>query len=142
MRVRHNQSRRDARVRLLLLAAGQEVEVPCRLRRTSARGWGSWTNGVLVLSARGEHRAEWRADDALAVGLTPSRALKSFRVTDVVSVVVRPARFREESFHGADTDIVVVTSERSVTEFCVPPEEVEEVFQRLGSVIQAPPDEA
>ncbi len=116
--------------------------MPCRLRRTSARGWGPWTDGELLLAARGEHRAEWTATDALAVGLTPSRATKAFRVADVVTVVVRPARFREEAFHGPDTDIVVVTSERSVTEFCVPPEEVDEIYDRLSAVALAPPDDS
>jgi hypothetical protein len=114
--------------------------VPCRLRRTSARGWGPWTEGVLLLAARGEYRAEWRAADALAVGLTPSRATEPFRVADVVGLEVRTARFREEAFHGAGTEIVVVTAERSVTEFCVPPEELEEVFERLEAVADHPPD--
>ncbi len=139
MKLRHRNSRRDVRVRRLLLAAGQEVEVPCRLRRTSARGWGPWTDGVLLLAARGEHRAEWTATDALAVGLMPSRVATPFKVADVVRVVVRPARFREEAFHGPDTDIVVVTEERSVTEFCVPLEEVDEVSNRLGAVAPDPP---
>ncbi len=135
MKRRAGRSRRVVRIRRLLLAAGQEVEVPCRLRRTSARGWGPWTDGVLLLSARGVHKAEWRADDAMAVGLTPSRANEPFLVTDVVGIDVRRARFREEAFHGPDTEIVVVTAERSVTEFCVPPDEVDEVRERLGALV-------
>ncbi len=95
---------------------------------------------MLLLGARGEGKAEWTATDALAVGLRPSRAIKTFRVTEVVRVVVRPARFREEAFYGPDTDIVVVTAERSVTEFCVPPEEVDEVSDRLGAVVPGPQD--
>ncbi len=87
-----------------------------------------------MLGARGAHWAEWRAADATAVGLTPSRATEPFRVADVVSVEVRTARFREEAFQGPGTQIVVVTAERSVTEFCVAPEEVEETCERLGAV--------
>lgn len=141
MKRRAGRSRRVVRIRRLLLAAGQEVEVPCRLRRTSARGWGPWTGGVLLLSARGIHKAEWRADDAMAVGLTPSRANEPFLVTDVVGVDVRTARFREEAFHGPHTEIVVVTADRSVTEFCVPPDEVDEVRERLAAlVVPSSPD--
>lgn len=89
-----------------------------------------------MLAARGDHRAAWRADDALAVGLTPSRATESFRVVDLVSVALRKARFREEAFHGPDTKIVVVTAERSITEFCVLPEEVAEVGHRLDAAVE------
>ena len=138
MKGRHGRSRRDVRVRLLLLAAGQEVEVPCRLRRTSARGWGPWTDGVLLLAQRGDHRAEWRVTDGLAVGLTPSKAGQAFPVADVVNVAIRTARFREEAFHGPGTEILVVTADRSVTEFCVPAEEVAEVFHRLDAVAGDP----
>lgn len=130
------------RVRRLLLAAGQEVEVPCRLRRTSARGWGPWTDAVLLLAERGDHRAQWLASDAMAVGLTPSRADEPFPVADVVGVSVRTSRFREEAFNGPDTRIVVLTSERSVTEFCVPPDEVDEVRDRLAALIPTPPEPA
>jgi hypothetical protein len=93
-----------------------------------------------LLAARGDHRAEWRAADALAVGLTPSRATEAFRVADVVGLELRRARFREEAFHGAGTEIVVVTAERSVTEFCVPPEELEEVYERLEAIAEDPHD--
>jgi len=63
---------------------------------------------------------------------------QSVRVADVVSVEVRKARFRAEAFHGPDTEIVVVTAERSVTEFCVPPEEIDEVALRLDAAADDP----
>ena len=88
---------------------------------------------------RGTHKAEWRVADALAVGLRPSKAKQPFRVADVVTVEVRKARFRAEAFHGPDTEIVVVTAERSVTEFCVPPEEIDEVALRLDAAADDPP---
>lgn len=127
--------RRDLRVRRLLLAAGETVDLPCRLRRTSARGWGPWTEATLHLARRGVGRAEWEVSDPLAVGLTPSRAAHPVAIVGAISVELRKVRFREEAFEGMRAEIVVVTAERHVTEFALPVEETDEVYRRLDALV-------
>jgi len=132
-------SRRELRARRLLLAEGEAVEVPCRMRRTSARGWGQWTSAVLSLGPRGGGLASWQASDPLAVGLTPSRAGRPVPMGEVLDVELRRVRFREEAFHGDDAEIIVVTAERHITELALVPADVAEVYRRLGGI---PADES
>jgi hypothetical protein len=80
-------------------------------------------------------RAEWDVADPQAVGLKPSRASRTVVVAGVVSVELRKVRFREEAFEGMDAEIVVVTTERHVTEFAFPVEETEEVYRRLDALV-------
>ena len=51
------------------LVRGEAVDVDCRLRRTSARGWGPWTPGVVDLGPLPDGVATWHVDDPIAVGL-------------------------------------------------------------------------
>ena len=44
-------ARRRERARRSRLAAGQSVALLGRMRRTTTRGWGPWTDGSLLLGA-------------------------------------------------------------------------------------------
>ncbi len=94
----------------------------CRLRRTSARGWGAWTDAVVTVGAGPEGRVAWHADDPIAVGLPSTRGPVDATFTEIDDVWARAVRFRTEAFWGMDAEIVVLTAERATTELALPPE--------------------
>lgn len=110
--------RRDERRRALL--RGEEVALDARLRRTSARGWGPWTDVELDLGPAPDGPVDWHAEDPVALGLPVTRGPVDDRFVDVHDVWLRPVRFRTEAFWGLDGEIVVITAERATTELAVP----------------------
>lgn len=125
---------RDARRGALL--RGAEVVLEGRLRRTSARGWGPWTDVVLSLGSAPDGPVSWHADDPVAVGLPATRGPVDATFTDIDDVWPRPVRFRTEAFWGMDGEIVVVTAEGATTELALPGPVtapfVERVREQLG----------
>ncbi|MCU1452390.1 MAG: hypothetical protein JWN46_536 [Acidimicrobiales bacterium] len=130
-------TRRERRERLARLAADEPVVVPCRLRRTTTRGWGPWTTGTLLLGEAASGAAEWQVEDPAAVGLTWAKARRPSPFVDVAGVELRRVRFREEAFHGMDAQIIVVTADRSTTEVALPPDETDPVYDRLAALLSA-----
>jgi hypothetical protein len=118
------------------LRAGGPVTVPCRLRRTSARGWGAWTEATLELGAVPGGEARWATDDAIAVGFASTNERIDLPFEEVTDVYRRAVRFRTEAFWGMDADIVVVASDRGTIEVAVPPAEVEAVAARLAGLLR------
>ena len=59
-------SRREGEARRRGLLRGEAVTILCPLRRTSARGWGPWTDAevVLVLDSYGQARSDAHVRDA------------------------------------------------------------------------------
>ena len=62
-------SRRERPDRQRRLDAGEPVELAARIRRTTTRGWGPWTDGALLLAARTGGKSRWRVADPTAIGL-------------------------------------------------------------------------
>jgi hypothetical protein len=129
---RRQQERHD------LLAAGQAVEISCHLRRTSSRGWGPWVPGDLLLpspdSASG--RPHFTVADPMKRALVSGRAGGSgpVPVEGPGALVTRPVRFRGEAYYGLDADVIVLTTERHVSEIATDPSETDLVAQRLRSL--------
>ena len=117
------------------LSRGGPVGVPCRLRRTSARGWGPWTKGIVVLGALPDGGARWATDDAVSVGFASTNDRVDLPFEEVTDVFLRAVRFRTEAFWGMDADIVVVPSERGTIEVAVPPGDAEPVAARLAELL-------
>ena len=125
---------RDRRQRDLLriaLLRGEQVTVHCRLRRTSARGWGPWTDALVTLEAGTTGAVTWHADDPIAVGLPSTRGPVDATFTEIKHVWTRTARFRAEAFWGMEDTIVVLTAERATTELAVHPELAASLFERV-----------
>ena len=125
---------RDRRQRDLLriaLLRGEQVAVDCRLRRTSARGWGPWTDALVTLEAGTNGAVTWHADDPIAVGLPSTRGPVDATFTEIKHVWTRTARFRAEAFWGMEDTIVVLTAERATTELAVHPELTASLFERV-----------
>lgn len=120
---------RDARRRAL--RRGERVALDGRMRRTSARGWGPWTDVVLTLGAVPDGPVDWHADDPVAVGLPSTRGPVDATFTEIDDVWLRPVRFRSEAFWGMDGEIVVLTAERATTELAVPGMVTRLVFERV-----------
>ena len=117
------------------LSRGGAVAAPCRLRRTSARGWGPWTTAELALGPVPGGEARWSTDDAVSVGFASTNERIDLPFTDVTHVHLRSVRFRTEAFWGMDADIVVVASERGTIEVAVPPGDAEAVAARLEDLL-------
>lgn len=111
------------------------VTLDIRLRRTSARGWGTWTEAELDLGALPEGDAVWRVDDPVAVGLPTTHGPVVVRLAEVDEVYLRPVRFRTEAFWGMDADIVVCPAERFTTELAVPAELARPLADRLRALL-------
>lgn len=126
---RRHTTRRRALVR------GEEVEIECRLRRTSARGWGPWTPGKVGLGPLPDGMATWHVEDPIAVGLPSVHGSVDARFADVDQVWLRPVRFQTEAFWGMDSQIVVLEGERSTVELAVVPDLVEPLAERLGDLL-------
>ncbi len=120
------------------LARGVAAGVPCRLRRTSARGWGAWTKAVLTLGVPPHGLARWSTDDPVAVGFASTNEVVDLPFEEVSDVYLRAVRFRTEAFWGMDGDIVVVASERGTIEVAVP-SGAELVATRLAELVLPAP---
>ena len=118
------------------LSRGGAVLVPCRLRRTSARGWGPWTHGALRLGALPDGDARWTTDDPVAVGFASTNDAVDLPFEEVNDIYLRSVRFRTEAFWGMSNDIVVVASERGTIEVALPPGDAEAVAARLVDLLQ------
>lgn len=127
--------RRSAGALAAELSRGGPVRVPCRLRRTSARGWGPWTEAVLDLGALPDGEARWRTDDPVAVGFASTNEVVDLPFEEVSDLYLRSVRFRTEAFWGMDADIIVVAAERATIEVAVPPGDAEAVATRLADLV-------
>ncbi|HEX2577486.1 MAG TPA: hypothetical protein VHK88_14120 [Aquihabitans sp.] len=125
--------RRERDDRRRSLRRGEAVTVACRLRRTSARGWGPWTPAELTLGPVPDGPVGWHADDPIAVGLPATRGPVDARFDDIDDVWSRDVRFRTEAFWGMDGGIIVLAAERATTEVAVPPELLGPLLERLQS---------
>jgi len=112
--------------------------VRCRLRRTSARGWGAWAHAELLLGARPGDGARWSTADAIAVGFASTNERVDLPFEEVTDVYLREVRFRTEAFWGMDNDIVVVASGRGTIELAVAPGDAEALATRLESLLLHP----
>jgi broad specificity phosphatase PhoE len=117
------------------LSRGGAVTVDCRLRRTSARGWGAWTPAQLHLGPVPDGDARWSTDDAVAVGFASTNERIDLPFEEVSDVYRRAVRFRTEAFWGMEADIVVVASDRGTIEVAVPPADAEAVAMRLTDLL-------
>lgn len=124
----------DPGARARRFAAGEEVAVPCRLRQTSARGWGPWAEGWLRLPAAVGGPATWRPDDPASVGMVQARAEQPVVLEGAEAVERRPVRYKAEAFHGLDADIVVFRRERSLVELACPVSDVDGVYRHLQAM--------
>ncbi len=131
-------SRRQAQSRRADLVAGRPVELPCRARRTTARGWGEWIDGRLRLPGPEGETADFVADDPHQVALVTRRGEAPVALAPPLEVAVRDVRYKAEAFHGGEAEIITVTSPRRVVEIALPPELVEAAARRLASL--TPPD--
>lgn len=104
-----------------------------KLRRTSARGWGAWTDSTLVFGPGPNGPVRWHVDDPIAVGLPATRGPVTTTLVDIDEVWARAVRFRTEAFFGMQADIVVLTSERGTVELALPVELTGPVVDRLRS---------
>ena len=117
------------------LVRGELVAIECRLRRTSARGWGPWTLGEVELGPLPDGVATWHVDDPVAVGLPSVHGPVDARFADVDSVWLRPVRFQTEAFWGMESQIVVLEGERSTVELAVLPDLAEPLAERLDDLL-------
>ena len=116
-RIRWRRGRREAAARLEVLVGGEAVDLPCRLRRTTSRGWGEWMDGLLRLPGPGDGWAPaFVADDPSEVALVTRKGEAPVVLDAPRQVALRPVRYRAEAFHGTEAEIVVVTSPRRVVE--------------------------
>lgn len=128
--------RSEARRRALL--RGDGVILPCRLRRTTTRGWGPWTPAGLVLGPMPDGEARWRTDDPIAVGYPITRGAIDQAFVEVSDVYLRSIRFQTEAFYGKDGgDIIVVASDRGTVEVALPADLAEAAYERLDELLMA-----
>lgn len=127
---RGRRARRDLRSSVV---RGEHVEVDLKLRRTSARGWGAWTDAIVILGPLPSSPVSWHVDDPVAVGQPANRGPVSADFVEIDRVTLRPVRFRTEAFWGMDARIVVLHSERATTELALPEELTDPVHDRLRS---------
>jgi hypothetical protein len=113
------------------LLRGGHVELDVRLRRTSARGWGPWTDSIVNIGPLPDGAVSWHVEDPVAVGLPSTRGPVDADFLAIDRVTMRPVRFRTEAFWGMESDIVVLHSERTTSELAVPPLLTEPLFDRL-----------
>lgn len=133
-RTRSRRARRARAARLDDLAAGLPVDVPCRARRTTSRGWGSWVDGVLHLPVPGGDAPRFVVDDPTEVDLVTRQGAAPVLLEPPLDVSVRDVRYKAETFYGTDAEIVVVTTPRRTLEVALPSPEVEPVARRLADL--------
>lgn len=131
-------ARRAAADRRHLLESGEAVELPCRARRTTARGWGEWIEGRLRLPGPEGGTADVVADHPHEVALVTRRGETPVALEPPLEVVVRDVRYRAEAFHGPAAEIITVTSSRRVVEIALPPDQSEAVARRLATLTPPP----
>ena len=120
---------------LSALSRGEPARVPCRLRRTSARGWGLWAPATLVLGGLPDGDARWECADPVAMGFPVTKGPVDLAFTEVTEVWLRPVRFPSEAFHGMEADIVVVASERTTIEAATTADLAAPVADRLHDLL-------
>lgn len=133
-RTRSRRARRELAARLEALAGDEEVEVPCRVRRTTSRGWGSWVDGLLHLPAPGDGIAHFEVDDPSEVALVTRQGQAPVTLDPPVEVAMRRVRYKAETFFGAEAEIIVATSPRRTLEVALPATAVEAVARRLAEL--------
>ena len=74
---------------------GEHVQLDLLLRRTSARGWGPWTDAVLILGPLPDSPVSWHVADPVAVGLPVTRGPVSADFTDIERVHLFDAKTGE-----------------------------------------------
>ncbi len=126
-------SRRDRDARLRSLRRGEPVTLDGRLRRTSARGWGPWTDVAISLDALPDGAVGWHADDPVALGLSATRGPVDETFSEIDDVWSRDVRFRTEAFWGMDGQILVLAAERATTELAVATELTGPLLERIRS---------
>ena len=106
----------------------------CHLRRTSSRGWGPWIPGELTLPASGI--PQFVVADPLKRSLVSGRAGGSgpVPVEGPGTLATRVVRFRGEAFFGLDGDVIVLTTERHVSEIATEPSETDLIATRLKAL--------
>lgn len=109
-----------------------------KLRRTSARGWGAWTDATLSFGPSPHGAVRWHVDDPIAVGLPATRGPVTMTLVDIDEVWSRAVRFRTEAFFGMDADIVVLASERATVELALPVDLTGPVVDRLRAHLTPP----
>lgn len=115
------------------LAAGEPVQLPARIRRTTTRGWGPWTDGVVHLARAGD-KCRWEVENPSALGLPVEHTADVWEFGDVEHVALRDVRFRQEAFYGSHSgSIIVLTADRSTMEIALPPGEIGEALVRLAA---------
>ena len=136
--------RRAERGRHELLAAGDAVELPCRVRRTSARGWSPWIVGILQLPTAGDlgGTTSFVADVPAQASLISGRAGRTgpLVLRGPVRLIRRRVRFKTEAFYGMDGLVIVLTGDpdlkdsTTATEIALPIEVTDQVVERLTSL--------
>ncbi|MGI8756924.1 MAG: hypothetical protein ACR2MB_13920 [Acidimicrobiales bacterium] len=117
------------------LSRGEAARVPCRLRRTSARGWGLWSPATLVLGPLPDGEARWLCPDPVAVGFPATKGSIDLPFTEVSEIWLRPVRFQTEAFHGMEAEIVVVASPNSTIEVATATDVAALVADRLHDLL-------
>jgi hypothetical protein len=117
------------------LLRGAPIQVPCTLRRTSARGWGPWTPGVIDVGGLPDGEVRWLVRDPISVGFPITRGEVDEPFTDTTEVWLRPVRFQTEAFHGKDAEIVVVVSDWATIEIAVPKDDSGPLAERLDDLL-------
>lgn len=102
------------------LVRGEHVEVDGQLRRTSARGWGPWTDAIIVVGPLPNGAVSWHVEDPVAVGRPAKTGPVDADFFEVTDVDLRPVRFQTEAFWGLDGDIIVIHEDRATTELALP----------------------
>lgn len=125
--------RRDERRRALV--RGEAIDLDCRLRRTSARGWGPWTEARVSLGALPDGSATWHVEDPVAVGLPSVHGAVDARFDEIDDVWTRPVRFRSEAFWGMEAWIVVLRAERATVELACEEDLVAPLAERLADLL-------
>ncbi len=133
-RTRSRRARRERAARIEALGVGEAVEVPCRARRTTSRGWGSWVDGTLRIPGPDGGEATFVVDDPSEVALVTRQGEAPVALEPPLEVHLREVRYKAESFFGGDAEIIVVTSPRRTLEIALPSDEVEPVVRRLSQL--------
>jgi hypothetical protein len=115
------------------LSNGGAVGVRCKLRRTSARGWGAWTDARVELGASPGGAARWQVQDPIAVGFAITKGAIDLPFEEVNDVWLRAVRFQTEAFFGLDAEIVVVASDRGTIELAVGRDYAAPLARRLAA---------
>ena len=123
---------------------GDAVELPGRVRRTSARGWSPWIVGVLKLPTQGDvgGTVSFVADVPAQASLIFGRAGRTgpLVLRGPVRLSQRRVRFKTEAFYGMDAMVLVLTGDpdlkdsTTATEIALPADEVGAVVSRLQSL--------